>query len=170
MPRSCTVCSHDLRHVINTELVRGGGNRRIAAEYGLSESSVRRHRADHIPELLARASEAVEAAHADDLLEEVRGLQRRAYAVLGAAEQAQEYRVALAAIREARSNLELLARLVGQLDSTLNVNLSVNSEWIELRALIVGALEPHPDARTAVLAAIRQGEITKNGSGAGEGP
>ena len=167
MPRTCTVCSHDLSHVINTELVRGGGNRRIAAQYGLSETSVRRHRADHIPELLVKAAEALEAAHADDLLSEVRDLQRRTYAVLEATEQTREHRTALAAIKEARSNLELLARLLGELDSRLVVNLSVHPEWIELRALIVGALAPHPDARDAVVEAIRsQGqELTNNGHG-----
>jgi len=169
------VCQHPARAEIDAALVRGVSPYEIETGYtGLKKSSVQRHRELHLTSKLLKAQEAREVAAADDLLEEVRGLQRRAYAVLGAAEQAQEYRVALAAIREARSNLELLARLVGQLDSTLNVNLSVNSEWIELRALIVGALEPHPDARTAVLAAIqaqaRQGEITKNGSGAGEGP
>ena len=154
MPRRCTVCSHDEAHAINVALVQGGGNRRIATQYGLSEAAIRRHRAEHIPQLLVKATEATEAAEADALLEDVRDIHRRTLAILRATEAAQEHRTALAAIREARGNLELLAKLLGQLDERPVVNLTVSPEWLELRALIVGALEPHPDARGAVLRAI----------------
>jgi hypothetical protein len=34
------------------------------------------------------------------------------------------------------------------------VNLNVSPEWLELRAVMVGALEPHPQARVAVLRAL----------------
>ena len=57
----------------------------------------------------------------------------------------------MGAIREARGNLKLLAKLLGELDERPVVNLNVFPEWLELRAVIVGALEPHPDARGAVL-------------------
>ena len=96
----------------------------------------------------------MEVAQADDLLEEVRGLQRRAYAILDAAEETGELRTALAAIREARGNLELLAKLLGELDERPVINLITSPEWIELRAVIVTALEPHPGARESVLQAI----------------
>jgi hypothetical protein len=155
MARQCTVCSHDESHSINVELVRNGGNRRIATHYGLSEAAVRRHRAEHIPQLLLQSSQALEVAEADDLLAEVRELQRRAYTVLDAAEQTGEPRTALAAIREARGNLELLAKLLGELQQEGTTNIHLNAEWIELRTAIVAALEPHEEAREAVLRAIR---------------
>ena len=41
------------------------------------------------------------------------------------------------------------------------VNLNVSPEWLELRAVIVGALEPYSEARGAVLQAI---EGSDNGS------
>ncbi len=82
-------------------------------------------------------------------------------AVLEAAEASQEHRTALGAIREARGNLELLAKLVGQLDERPVVNVLVSAEWIELRTVIVGALRPHPDARESVLRAI---EGSSNGA------
>jgi hypothetical protein len=154
MPRTCTVCSHDEHHAINVALVQNGGNRRIAAHYGLSEAAVRRHRAEHIPQLLVKASQAVDVAEADDLLDEVRDLHRRAYAVLDAAEQTGELRTALAAIREARGNLELLARLLGELDERPVVNLLVSPEWLELRAVILTSLETFPEAHTAVVRAL----------------
>jgi hypothetical protein len=71
----------------------------------------------------------------------VRDLQRRALEILDKAEEAGELRTALGAIREARGNLELLAKLLGELDERPVVNLNLSPEWLELRAVIVAALE-----------------------------
>lgn len=49
--------------------------------------------------------------------------------------------------------IELLAKLIGELDER-PVNILVSPEWLELRAVIVGALQPHEEARSAVLGAI----------------
>jgi hypothetical protein len=115
---------------------------------------VQRHEVNHLPATLAKAKEAEEVAHADGLLADVRSLQARTLAVLEAAELSHEHRTALAAIREARSNLELLAKLLGELDERPVVNVLVSAEWLQLRTVIVGALEPYRDARESVLRAI----------------
>ncbi len=155
MPRECTVCGHDLSHESNVALVQpGASNRRIASQFGVTERAIRNHRTEHLPELLLKASAAVEVAAADDLLAEVRGLQARTLAILEASEETNEHRIALAAIREALTNLELLAKLLGELDDRPVVNLTVSPEWLELRAVIVGVLDTHPDARGAVLRAL----------------
>jgi hypothetical protein len=163
MPRSCTICEHPDREAIDRALVGDASNRSVASLYDVSEAAVRRHKANHLPAKLVMAQAAVEVAEADDLLAQVRDLQARTLAILEAAEETSQHRTALAAIREARSNLELLAKLLGELDERPQINVLISPEWLELRAVIVGALEPHPDARGAVLAAI-QG--IGNGSGA----
>ncbi len=122
---------------------------------------MRRHKANHLPAKLVMAEKASEVAEADNLLGQVRDLQQSTLDILAEAEQSKQYRTALSAIREARGNLELLAKLLGELDERPVVNLNVSPEWLELRAVIVGALEPHRDARGAVLAAI---EGAGNGS------
>jgi len=155
MPRRCTVCAHPASHAIDKALVAGEPYRSVANRYeSLSQAAVQRHEENHLPATLAKAKEAEEVAHADNLLGQVKGLQRRTMAVLERAERNHEHRTALAAIREARSNLELLAKLIGQLDERPVVNLNISSEWLELRAVIVGALEPYRDARESVLSAI----------------
>jgi hypothetical protein len=103
---------------------------------------------------LLKAKEVEEVARADDLLEQVRNLQTHALSILERAENAGDLRTALAAISQARGNLELLGKLAGELDERPVVNLNVSTEWLELRAVIVGALEPHTEARGAVLQAI----------------
>ncbi len=154
MPRTCTICEHPKREAIDRALVGETSNLSVSALFGVSESAVRRHKGNHLPAKLVLAEKAAEVADADNLLGQVGDLQRRTMAVLEAAELSHEHRTALAAIREARSNLELLAKLLGELDERPVVNLNVSPEWLELRTVIVGALEPYRDARESVLSAI----------------
>jgi len=155
MPQVCTICSHEDRREIDRALVGGTETlRTIADQRSVSKTALIRHKDEHLPAKLVMAQAAEEVAQADDLLDQVRDLQGRALAILDKAEEAGELRTALGAIREARGNLELLAKLLGELDDRPQVNLLVSPEWLELRAVIVGALEPHPEARGAVLRAI----------------
>ena len=154
MPRSCTICEHPDREAIDRSLVGDASNLSVSSLFGVSESAVRRHKANHLPAKLVMAQAAEEVAQADDLLQQVRDLQSRALAILGKAEAAGDLRTALGAIREARGNLELLAKLLGELDERPVVNLDVSPEWLELRAVIVASLEPYSDARGAVLRAL----------------
>jgi hypothetical protein len=154
MPRRCTVCSHAEREAIDEALVAGTALSALSAKYRVSEDAVGRHKSNHLPAKLVMAEKAAELAVADNLLTQVRDLQARAYGILDKAEGAGDLRTALGAIREARGNLELLAKLLGELDERPIVNLNVSPEWLELRTVIVGALEPHPEARGAVLSAI----------------
>lgn len=154
MPRSCTICTHPEREAIDVALVNGAPNRRIASHRDVSERAVRHHKANHLPAQLVMAQAAEEVAQADTLLEQVRDLQGRAYGILDKAETAGDLRTALSAVREARGNLELLAKLLGELDERPQFNLNVSAEWLEVRALILDALEPHPQARESVVKAL----------------
>jgi hypothetical protein len=154
MPRRCTVCDYPERHSIDEALVTGAPYRSVAKRFRLSESAVYRHKTEHLPTHLLKAREVEEVAQADDLLEQVRNLQTHALDILGRAEKAGDLRTALAAISQARGNLELLGKLAGELDERPVVNLNFSPEWLELRAVIVGALEPHPAAHRAVLRAL----------------
>ena len=154
MPRRCTVCDHPERHSIDEALVTGAPYRSVAKQFELSESAVYRHKTEHLPACLLKAREIEEVAKADDLLDQVRDLQAHAIDILERAEKAGDLRTALAAISQARGNLELLGKLAGELDERPVVNLNVSAEWLELRAIIVGALEPHPAAHRAVLSAL----------------
>lgn len=158
MPRSCTICTHPKREEIDRSLVAGESTAKISGRYRtIDERALRRHRANHLPAKLVMAEKAEEVAQADDLLDQVRDLQERALAILDKAEETGELRTALSAIREARSNLELLAKLLGELDERPQVNILISPEWLELRTVIVGALEPYSEARGAVLRALDGG-------------
>ena len=158
MPRRCTACDHVERYGIDEPLVCGSPYRSVARRFELSESAVYRHKAEHLPAHLLKAREVEDVAQADDLLEQVRHLQAHALHILERAEKSGDLRTALAAISQARGNLELLGKLAGELDERPVVNLTVSPQWIELRAVIVGALEPHPAAHTAVLRALESAD------------
>ena len=66
------MCDHPQRHSIDEALVSGALYRRVAKRFGLSESAVYRHKTEHLPAHLLKATAVEEAAHADDLLEQVR--------------------------------------------------------------------------------------------------
>jgi hypothetical protein len=150
MARPCTICRHPDHQAIDQALAAG--------QTSNTEAAIRRHKREHLPATLVKATAAAEVAHADGLLEQVHDLQRRALAILKTAEQTGDLRVALYAIAQARSNLELLARLLGELhDQEVKVNvLTVSPDWLRLRAAILTALDPHPAARLAVVEALQR--------------
>jgi len=148
MPQ-CTICGHSRRQEIDAALVAGTSLRNIAEQFSLSAAALCRHRKAHLPATLVAAQEAAEVAQADDLLSQVVTLKGRAVTILDKAEGCGDLRSAVAAIREARSCLELLGRLAGELreaQTTVNV-LVASPEWLALRTQILQALEPYPEAR-----------------------
>ena len=97
MPRSCTVCAHPEREQIDRTLGGGASNRSVASLHDVSEAAVRRHKGKHLPAPLVMAQAAEEVAEADTLLDQVKNLRGRAYAILDRAEEAGELRTALSA-------------------------------------------------------------------------
>jgi hypothetical protein len=152
VPRSCTICEHPDREAIDRALVGDSSNLSISSLFGVSESAVRRHKANHLPAKLVMAQAAEEIAQADDLLGQMQDLQARTLAVLEAAESTNQHRTALSAIREARSNLELLAKLLGELDERPHVNVLISPT---VQTAIIAALGPYPEARLAVADALQ---------------
>lgn len=157
MPRTCTICTHESAPEIDRALLDGEPYRHIATRYGTSTGALQRHR-EHLPNQLVKAKEAEEVTQADTLLEQVRSLQTRALSILDRADESGDLKTALAAIREARSNLELLGKLAGELQQEGTVNVTVSPEWLTLRAVVIAALSPYPDAAQAVSRALTAGE------------
>jgi hypothetical protein len=156
MPRVCTVCTQEHRKAIDQALVNGDSFRDIAGRFTVSRSALERHKASHLPAALTKAAGAAEIAHADNLLGEMEKIQKTTLYILNVAGKSGDLRTALLAVGQARKNLELLARLTGELaeqQTTVNV-LVASPDWLRLRSAILAALDPFPDARWAVLEAL----------------
>ena len=92
-----------------------------------------------------------------DLLATIRGLAERTFRIMEAAENSGDQKTALAAIREARSTYETIARLSGGIEVSAGVtssDLLHSPQWQEVRSALLEALEPHLEARLAVTAAL----------------
>jgi hypothetical protein len=140
MPRRCTVCDHLESHSINEALVTGAPYRSVAKRFELSESAVYRHKTEYLPAHLLKARQVDEVAQADDLLDQVRHLQTHALDILERAEKTGDLRSALAAISQARGNLELLGKLAGELDERPVVNVLLSPQWLMIRTTMLEAL------------------------------
>ncbi len=156
MSRACSVCVNPKLDEINAALAGGETFRDLAKRYETSTTALFRHKRDHLPLLLAQAQGAQEAAKAGNLLEQMENLQSRTLSILDKAEEGGNLRLALMAVGQARGNLELLAKLLGELQQEGTVNLTVSVEWVTTRALILAAVAPYPEARAAVLGALSE--------------
>jgi len=115
MPRTCTVCTHPQREVIDQALIDGEPLRAIAGRFGTSRTALQRHKGAHLPAALVKAHEVQEVARGDDLLARLRELHDKAQSLLAKAEVAGDFRTALQGIAQVRGCLELAARVMGLL-------------------------------------------------------
>lgn len=161
MGRTCTVCSHKDVEEINKQLLSGPSLRTIAAQFNLTKTSLIRHRESHIPDLLLKSNDIQNITSADALLarlEEEAGFVRD---MREAASAEGDIELALKAVDRALKCVDLYAKIRGLIQTQPQVNLQQvniydNPEWVELRTLIITALDPYPEARAAVVHAIRK--------------
>jgi len=175
MPRTCTVCGHSDRALIDMGLVAGRPLRDIAVRYKLSKTSLARHGDLHLTGTLAlaRRNESEEERGAS-LLDDVRALRAKTAALLIRAEEAGDLRTALAGVREARGCLELLARLEPRHENRAPIQLPELSDedleldtpslrqWIALVEVLQDELEKWPSLRNRI--ADRLEEIIHQGA------
>jgi hypothetical protein len=153
VPRTCTICSHEHCDAMEDAFIAGQAKRRIASQHGVTERAVRYHMREHLPALLALARDAERAARADSLLDRMEALQSQTLAILDAPE---DQRTALAAIAQARRNLELIGEVTRELDRAGTINLELTVEWQEVKAVLVNTLASYPEAQQAVFDALEE--------------
>jgi hypothetical protein len=142
---------------IDREIVRGVSYRDVAGRYALSKSAVGLHALSHVPEALARAAGEASAVTAAQLVSELRGLRTVALELLEEARDSGDHSAALGAIGRLEKLTELQGRLAGELVDRRVVeqrSSAFDAEWLRLRALILGALAPYPDALVSVRTAL----------------
>lgn len=172
MGRRCTVCDHPQRAAIDRELARGVSLRKTAEKFGISDSAAFRHRRHHLAPHLARALEearadraaelvpereaqrAQEIGQALDVVQQLRAINSACLEVLSKARASEKHSTLLGAVNRIHRQIELQARLLGELQEGQTVNVLVAPEWHRVRLVVVEALRPYPDARAAVTKAL----------------
>ncbi len=170
MPRTCTICTHEDKPVIDQALVDNMAYRTIADRYGLSHQALMRHKAEHLPSIMVKSEQAKEVTRADDLIAQLQAITARterlytiADGIIGKAVSGADWRTALMAVREAsnanreaRSNLELLGELLGELNRNPTVNIHLSAEWVRIQTVLYRALAPYPEAGASVVQALQE--------------
>lgn len=121
MPRTCTICKRGKSNEINSALLENEAYRSVAKRFGASESAVYRHQQEHLPKEMVRAKEAIEEVNAGTLFERLRELNGLTAAILNSAIGNGNHAIALQAIGRAEKQLELEARLHGELNERVRV-------------------------------------------------
>lgn len=169
----CQVCKHEERWRV--ELLRAGGATldSLAAKFSLHRDAIHRHWRDHVspemkasylcgPAQLAELAEKA-AAEGDSVLDHLRMIRTVLTGQLAAMTEAGDGRGAAYVAGRLTATLETMARITGEIGelarSTININGNVaivnSPEFVKVQAIMLRALAPFPDARGAVVMALR---------------
>ena len=105
--------------------------RAIAERFRLSLGAISRHRSH----CLATALQTRKTESTETVLSRVERLQQRTEKILDAAERDDDRMIALASIREARRNYELLGRLNGELDQKQAAARNISGERLSIEVV-----------------------------------
>jgi hypothetical protein len=148
--RVCTICRHEQREAIDRAVVAGRSHRAVAADFGVSDDAITRHSAAHLPAALLKAKESDEAAHALDVVKQLKAINGASLQILNEARLAGNSELVLKAVDRVLRQVELQAKLLGELDERPQVNVLLAPEWVSIRGTVLAALAPFPEARAAV--------------------
>lgn len=141
MGRVCTICSHQDRDQIERGILSGVAYRRLAAQYGTTEASIRRHiKEGHVSDRLIQTSKQSDIATADGLISDLVYLRETAIQFLEQAKEAEDRRSASGLITSALRVIEVMGEVRGELDRKATVNILINPEYVETRTKIVKAV------------------------------
>jgi hypothetical protein len=174
--KGCRVCNHGELATINIALVEGRSKTAMAVRFGISIHSLWRHYYNHIPpaaraqmlatrqdysavniELLTRNENEGALANAVEV-------RRRLYKIAEGAEAAGDFKAATGAYGKILDALNLVGKLLNQFAGhhAQQVNqLVVSPDYLRLRAALINALQPYPEARAAVAKVLRDLEAVE---------
>ena len=168
--KACTICQHEKRHLLELGLVHRVPARVLAARFGVSKDALHRHRRNHLSPQHAAALlaaqkptevdlEALQASESEGLLAQLVAQRARLQTYAEQALELGDTKAAVAVERGVIANLELVAKLLGQLVTRHEVrstSILVSHDYLQLRSVLVKALQPFPDAARAVGAALHR--------------
>ncbi len=160
MGRRCKLCSHTKRVEIEAAVVRDNASyRTISKTYGISCDGLKRHiKSGHVYKELQAEHRTEGLIRRQDLTEQLQDLQRLLHKYLRNVQGKDEIRQVTALVKEIKSIIELLGKLLGRFPRETDISIAVNPIWISLKQEIYQALVGFPEARAAMLEAIENGD------------
>lgn len=170
--QACGPCGHPDRASLELGLANTVPLRVLSKRYGLSVASLFRHRRNHMsPQLTAqlmtrgRLSEIdldnLRVTESEGILHHLVAIRGRLYRAMDQAEELGDYSASARVSGSLLKNLELTAKLLGDLQTgsaSITQNILVMPEYHGLRTAIMQSLKNFPEARASVAAALQQYE------------
>jgi hypothetical protein len=125
MGMTCRVCAHKKRAEIDRALLAGEPLRDVAGRFGPSKTALARHKENHLPKALMEAKAAEESQYSDSLFDQLRLVNRETLAILKEARAGNAPMIALNAIDRVSKQVELQAKLLGQLDESTKIAIGI---------------------------------------------
>jgi hypothetical protein len=152
MALPCSICTHKERKKIEAAMTERIGMRRIAAQFGSSEGSLRRHKKNCLAGKVERKQAKQEEKALLTIAQKQQLLWRVGSGILARRLAEKDDKEARCMLAELRQQVALEAELAAPDDG--------RDQWVKLREAIFHALAPFPDALDAVLAAVSPLEET----------
>ena len=164
----CNCCEHREVNSLNLALARGVSISALSNRFKLGHDSIYRHSKNHLPpqlraQLVAGPDLSVDldqlrTQESQSLLAHLIALRQRLFAALDTAGEYRDGAMLTRVSSQLHQNLELVARLVGDLNVGTHItnNVLVMPQYLELRSALVKALQPFGEARTAVAQVLHQ--------------
>lgn len=169
-PGGCAVCRHERRHEIEIAVTYGQSLRSVAEQFDVAYDSLQRHAKRHLSPAMKAAIltaskpsevdvQALTEREAAGLLANLVAMRARLAAHAQACAAIGDHRGAVNAERVTLADLELTAKLVGQLISrseVVHTHLTLMPSYLKLRQALVAALRPYPEIAAKVAAALAE--------------
>lgn len=164
MPKGCSICKRSDVEQINADYLAGMGFNALHDKYSVSVGALHRH-SQHLKAQLAtlKGEASVGTVPGSD---ELKTLYSRANDLYKESKKAGDRLNAVRALKELRDILELTLKVTGELNNHPQIvhnHLHVSAEWTQLRGVMLRALQPYPEARTALIAALEDAEAAMEG-------
>jgi len=156
MPKTCTICEDPRRDEFDRRARIEDNIAKIAQDFALSYDALYRHvKANHHIREVTAIPTSAELATSEDIYKEIEAWHTEAKDLQRTAKAGGDIKTALLGLEKALKCLELMLKIHGQISDAPQITIINNPEWIELRTVIIQALDPFPDAKQAVCEVLR---------------
>ena len=156
MPKNCTICEDPRRDEFDRRARIEDNIAKIAQDFALSYDAFYRHvKADHHIRDVTAIPTSAELATSEDIYKEIEAWHTEAKDLQRTAKAGGDIKTALLGLEKALKCLELMLKIHGQISDAPQITIINNPEWVELRTVIIQALDDFPEAKGAVINAIR---------------
>jgi len=155
--KPCIFCTHSDRQSLEDALLRHEITQQRAADIlGVNRSSVSRHMRDHVQKAVAEAiSQDKDLEDGLNVTRQLIEINRESRAILSEARAKGDNYLALGAIARVEKQLELQARLLGDIATGINIQIIQSPQFTEFKALILGILDDYPEVKDQVVDSLR---------------